>query len=194
MATENSGTETANNPPKSRTLLEKAKYFAINVFLIFHLIAIPAWCIPSSSPFIPKFKDWIRPYFVWIGLFQNWDMFAPDPKSANAYLEAIVLYKDKPSQLWSFPRMELLGYAERYRKERYRKFEEDVAKREFSDLWPDAARFIARLNSTPSNPVESVVLVVRWSQINPSGEGGSNRGPWNVDAYYSYQVKPEDLQ
>jgi hypothetical protein len=184
-------TESAS--PRPRSPLEKVKYFAINVFLIFHLIAIPCWCIPSSSPLIPKVKDLIRPYMVWIGLFQNWDMFAPSPKAANQYLEAIVLYKDKPAQLWSFPRMEFLSYTERYRKERYRKFEENLPKTEYSALWPDAARFIARLNSTPSSPAQSVVLVVRWSPIIPE-EGTSAHGPWNVSAFYSYQVKPEDLQ
>src|SRR5262245_22038809 len=76
---------------QSASLMEKAKRTAINLFLTFHLVAIACWCVPIDSPLIPLFRDLVRPYFLWAGLFQSWDMFAPIPKEANTYLEATIL-------------------------------------------------------------------------------------------------------
>src|SRR5258708_36244472 len=129
--------ETTRDRRKQGRGLQNVRYVAINMFLIFHILAIACWCIPIGSPLIPLCKDLVRPYLLWSGLFQSWDMFSPNPKSANDYLEALILCKDGSTQLWSFPRMELLGLSERYFKERYRKFEEILQKGENSELRPD---------------------------------------------------------
>jgi hypothetical protein len=194
MASETPESKTNRNLPKRVGMLQRVKYVAINAFLIFHLIAIPCWCIPNTSPLIPICKNLVRPYFVWSGLFQSWDMFAPNPKSANSYMEAIILYKGRSSQLWSFPRMENLSLTQRYIKERYRKYEDNLQNNDNSELWPDAARRVARLNSDAANPAQSVLLVVRWSDIIPRTDGSYDRGPWDVNVFYSYPVKPEDLK
>ena len=194
MASETPESKTNRNLPKRVGMLQRVKSVAINAFLIFHLIAIPCWCIPNSIPLIPIVKNVIRPYFVWSGLFQSWDMFAPNPKSTKSYMEAIILYKDRSSQLWSFPRMENLTLNQRYFKERYRKYEDNHQNNDFSELWPDAERRIARLNSDSVNPAHSVLLVVRWSDIIPRTDGSYDRGPWDVNVFYSYPVKPEDLK
>jgi hypothetical protein len=194
MSSETPETKTNHNLPKRVGAWQHVKYFAINAFLIFHLIAIPCWCIPNSTPLIPIVKNVIRPYFVWAGLFQSWDMFAPSPKSTNSYMEAIILYKDRSSQLWSFPRMENLTLTQRYFKERYRKYEDNLQNNDFSELWPDAARRVARLNSDSVNAAQSVLLVVRWSDIIPRTDGSYDRGPWDVNVFFSYPVKPEDLK
>jgi hypothetical protein len=174
--------------------LHKARDIAINAFLIFHLLAISCWCIPFSSPLVLAFRSVVRPYFVWSGLFQSWDMFSPNPKSQNSYLEAVIIYQDGSTQLWSFPRMEFLSLTERYFKERYRKYEESLQHGENADLRPDAARYIARLNSAPSNPVQKVMLVARWSQIIPRTNNAYDRGPWEANVFFTYAVKPEDLK
>lgn len=112
----------AGNPdlahPERYSRVQKLKYFAISAFLLFHILAISCWALPLNNPLISSFRYLIRPYFIWSGLFQSWDMFSPDPKRVNSYLEAIVIYKDGSSTLWSFPRMELLSPNERYAKER----------------------------------------------------------------------------
>src|ERR1700683_1454480 len=184
----------ANRNSPNRSTTQRVKHIAINAFIIFHLLAITCWAIPNSSPLIQISRNLIRPYFVWSGLFQTWDMFAPNPKSANTYMEAIILYKDRSSQLWTFPRMENLSLTQRYIKERYRKYEDNLQNNDNSELWPDAARRVARLNSDAANPAQSVLLVVRWSDIIPRTDGSYDRGPWDVNVFYSYPVKPEDLK
>src|SRR5712671_904309 len=79
-----------------------------------------------DSPLISLCKDRVRPYFLWSGLFQSWDMFSPLPKAANTYIEATIVYKDGSRTTWTFPRMEQLSLTERYFKERYRKYAENL--------------------------------------------------------------------
>ena len=86
---------------KKVSSLQRAKYIAVNVFLVFHLLAISCWCVPIDSPLIPLCRTLVRPYFLWAGLFQFWDMFAPIPKGANTYIEAILIYRDGSRKTWT---------------------------------------------------------------------------------------------
>ena len=90
--------------------------------------------------------------------------------------------------------MELLGAGERYAKERYRKFEENLQNDQYSGLRPDAARYIARLNNQKSSPPKTIMLVVRWSEIIPRSDDAYDRGPWNSNIFFTYDVQPEDLK
>jgi hypothetical protein len=179
---------------KHDSVPQKMKYFAINAFLLFHIVAISCWALPLDNPLIFSVRKLVRPYFIWSGLFQSWDMFSPEPKRVNSYLEAIIIYTDGSSTLWSFPRMELLGSDERYAKERYRKFEENLQNDLYSGLRPDTARYIARLNNQKSSPPKTIMLVVRWSDIIPRTDDTYDRGPWNSNIFFTYDVQPEDLK
>jgi hypothetical protein len=174
--------------------LQKTKYIAINAFLAFHILAIACWCVPIDSPLIPLCRNLVRPYFLWSGLFQSWDMFAPIPKSANTYIEAVVIYKDDSRKTWTLPRMEQLSLRERYFKERYRKFADNLQVEENDTLLPDAARYIARLNSSPAKPVKTVILIQKYSFIVPRPDGSYVPEPWEQHVLLAYGVRPEDLK
>src|SRR5262249_51931819 len=103
-----------------------AKRIVISAFLLFHIFAITCWCLPIDSPLITACRNVVRAYLLWSGLFQAWDMFSPAPKSANTYIEAIVIYEDGHTRTWKFPRMEQLSVGGRFFKERYRKFQENL--------------------------------------------------------------------
>jgi hypothetical protein len=180
--------------PKNLYGMKKWQYITINTFLIFHILAISCWCMPLSSPFIGVCRDALRPYFVWSGLFQSWDMFSPQPKAGNSYLEALILYKDGSTKIWSFPRMEQLTLTEKYSKERYRKFVETLLDNKNADLWPDVARYVARLPEIREGQPQKVMLVAKWSDIVRQPDGTFTRAPWDENVFYSYDVKPEDLQ
>lgn len=176
------------------SLSQRAKYIAINVFLSFHIFAVTCWCMPIDSPLIPWCRKLVRPYFLWAGLFQSWDMFAPVPKGANTYIEATLVYKDGSRKIWTFPRMEQMSLTERFYKERYRKFAEYLQNEETDELLPDAARYIARLNSNPRNPVKTVILVQKVSFIVPRPDGTYVPEPWEQHILLGYGVRPEDLR
>jgi hypothetical protein len=194
MANKTSGSGTARIRRKQRRGLGIARKIAINAFLIFHILAITCWCLPINSALILECREFVRPYFLWTGLFQSWDMFAPNPKSMNSYLEALIIYKDRSTEIWTFPRVQLLDLTERYYRERYRKFEEDVTENEHAGLWPDTARYVARLHRNGSTPPATVMLLVRWSNIVQRDDGTFERTPWDAHVFYSYTVKPEDLK
>jgi hypothetical protein len=173
---------------------QKAKRLVIHLFLAFHLVAIAFWCVPVDSPLIPLCRDLIRPYFLWAGLFQSWDMFAPIPKGANTYIEATLRYWDGSQKTWTFPRVEQMGLKEKLFKERYRKFADNLQRDELDELLPDAARHIARLNSSPGHPVRTVILIRRISFIVPRANGAYVPEPGDSHILLGYGVQPEDLK
>lgn len=177
-----------------RVRLQRAKRVVINLFLGFHILSIACWCLPLDTPLITLCRNLVRPYFVWAGLFQSWDTFAPTPWSANSYVEAIIVYRDGSRKTWSFPRMEQLSVRDRYFKERYRKFAENLQNDKDDALWPDVARYIARANSTAATPAKTIILVQESSIITPGTQGSYRPEPWEQHVLYGYGVKPEDLQ
>jgi hypothetical protein len=181
-------------PDRAHTKRFNFKRFLINLFLGFHILAIACWCIPLNSSLLFSCRKLIHPYFVWTGLFQSWNTFAPTPWGANSYVEARLIYADGAEKTWSFPRMEQLSLTQRYRQERYRKFTEVLQDDAYDTLWPDAARRIARLNSTPSQSVKTVILMQQWSPIVPAADGSYHPEPQEQHILYGYGVKPEDLQ
>ena len=173
---------------------QKVKRIAINLFLGFHILAITCWCLPIDTSLVSWGKHLVRPYFLWAGLFQSWDMFAPTPALANSYVEATIVFKDGSRTTWVFRRMEQLSLNDRYIKERYRKFTENLQNDQNDLLWPDVARRIARITSTPSNPAKTVILIQRWSPIVPHADSAYQPEPWDQHVLYGYGVKPEDLR
>jgi hypothetical protein len=175
---------------------DAVKRSAISVFLLFHLLVIGSWSLPSSPHLLGTIKDVVAPYAWRSGLFQSWDMFAPNPMHANTYIEAEIAYRDGTVRTWTFPQMQELAYAERYSKERYRKFANDRLRLdEYAMLWPDAARYIARLNADASNPPQTIKLFRYWSLISPPPPPGEPEQPehWERHKFFTYAVKPADL-
>ena len=184
----------AANTKQKVTLAQGAKRLGINLFIGFHLFAIACWCVPVETPLIPLFRNLVRPYFLWAGLFQSWDMFAPLPKAANTYLEATLIYQDGSRKTWTYPRMDQMSLKEKLFKERYRKFADNLQSDQLDELLPDAARHIARLNSSPQNPVKTVILIQKFSFIAPRPDGVYVPEPWQQHILLGYGVRPEDLK
>lgn len=182
------------NETRQMLFVQKAKRWTVNLFIGFHLVAIACWCLPIDALPLSLCRNIVRPYFLWAGLFQSWDMFAPVPKGANTYLEAELRYRDGSRRTWKYPRMEEMGLREKLFKERYRKFADNLERSELDDLLPDAARYIARLNSTSGNPVKTVILIQRYSLIVPRSDGTYVPEPWQSHILFGYGVRPEDLR
>jgi hypothetical protein len=121
-------------------------------------------------------------------------MFAPVPRGVNSFVEAIVVYQDGSRIRWTFPRMEYLGLSDKFFKERYRKYAESLVRDDSDALLPDAARFIARMESNPANRVTMVILIQRWSLIVPRADGPYVPEPWERHVLLGYGVRPEDLK
>jgi hypothetical protein len=167
----------------------------VSVFLAFHLIAITCWAVPLNTRLFAKAKEALAPYMLWSGLFQAWDMFAPDPSKVNAYIQGVVTLRNGQTRTWSCPRMQELSLVQRYFKERYRKFgNERLRMDENVALWPDAARYVARMFAgDPANPPVRVQLVRYWTFVGPPGSSEAP-GPLSHYVYFVYPVRQEDLR
>ena len=186
----------ARQPAPVSLAFSRPARIAITVFVAFNMFAVVAWCVPLDSPLIARCRDVVRPYLIFTGLFQKWDMFAPDPSRLNNFVGAVVTYRNGDRSLWTFPRMENLGYVDKYFKERYRKYANDCLRLDTnSGLWPDAARYIARLNRRPSDPPAAVDLVRYWSIVAPPDANGEEPTRlWNQHTFFRWIVAPGDLE
>jgi hypothetical protein len=193
MAQERSNPETRDKITPELWNRQKLARVAINTFLLFHLFAIVCWAMPLDTPLIAAFRGFIRPYMLWSGLFQSWDIFAPTPRTVNDYVQGVVITKDGRIHTWKFPRMEQLSITERYYRERYRKFIENFQEERYSALWPDIARHLARMYNNPDNPPEIVMLVRYWSDIPPPTSGPYRPEPERARIFFEYRIRPGDL-
>ena len=113
-------------------------------------------------------------------------MFAPNPAMANAYLEAEVTFRDGSRATWPFPRMDRMGYFERFRKERYRKWATErvnwMGGKPDPALAEAAARFAARqVDRGPDNPPWAIELVRYWAPTPPPSRRAML--PYGVDPF-----------
>lgn len=165
---------------------------AVNVFILFHLIAITCWALPVNWLPVVAVRALVRPYMLWTGLFQSWDAFAPNPPETSTYFKAVVITKHHV-HVWDFPRMEELSFGQRYEKERYRKFQENMLRDQSAPTLPDIVRHIARYYDDTSDPPQKVMLIRYQSDITPESNDEHEDRPKVMDFWDEY-IEPGDLQ
>jgi len=166
---------------------------AISVFILFHLVSIICWTVPTDSALIQGVRELVGPYMQWTALSQSWDTFAPNPESVNAYIKAAVITQNGHMHVWTFPRMEQLNFSKRYRKERYRKFAENLVEEKNAAILPDVARHVARLYKNPADPPDKVLLIQFHADITPGADKEYAQTP-RPRVFYEDYVEPEDLR
>lgn len=137
----------------------------LSVFVVCHLIALPLYLLPSSqwsdlllAPFLP--------YISFFGLEQNWSVFTPPPQW-NARISALIEFDDGSTKTWEFPQMDKLCLVEKMFSERYRKWSSDyVADPRQAIIWPDTAKYVARINTSPGKRPIAVSFVRKATPIN----------------------------
>ena len=129
----------------------------------------------------------LRHYVLFTGLWQSWDMFAPNPANTDIYLTAEVVYKDHTMLMFQYPRMKLLPVGQKYYSERYRKFFERANQDKNRSMWPGVARAIAiRCNSNPDNPPVEVTLIRHYKTVQrPDAQQWPS---YKTARFYTYQV------
>jgi hypothetical protein len=92
-----------------------------------------------------------------MGIEQSWGVFAPDPRSTSLDLEALVTFADGSTDRWTMPEGDPVVSNLRYY--RWRKWLERVRSDDYSRIWDQTARWIARQYDDDGNPVVSVELI-----------------------------------
>jgi len=116
----------------------------INLFIVIHLLLIVAWLFPVNTTLL-SIKNIFQNYIIFLGLDQNYSMFAPEVRKTNRHLIALITFPDLSTVVWTYPRQERLGFIEAIQKERYRKFANDnIVEPSFKIYLPNFARYIAK--------------------------------------------------
>jgi hypothetical protein len=183
----------AGDQPKSPMILaSSSKRALINILISFNLLAILVWVFPINPPLFQKIRKTIGPYMQLSGLVQGWEFFAPEPQSINAFLVGEITYRDGQKKKWKFPVPQDFGYYRRYFMARQLRWSVDSLRLDSNEaLWPDAARYVARLNDNPKNPPVTVTFVRNWSYIAPPMSGQPE--PLNQYTFFTYAVLQSDL-
>lgn len=149
------------------------------------MVMIMSWSLPDPPPAIQNgtlpatplnvathFPDFLllgneqfkrlptRYYLLSTGLWQYWNMFAPNPANTDFWWDAIVTYQSGKVAIMPYPRMKDLGLFEKYFKERYRKYLERM-NTDATDNWkrPTFAQRMALLAyRDPKDPPVRVQL------------------------------------
>ena len=128
----------------------------------------------------------VRPYIDATGLDQNWEVFAPNPRSIALKFHARITYDDGESVTWQLPRGgRIVGH---YRFYRWQKWMEYVRADDYADtLWEPTALWLARTYQEPDRGVTEVTLIRRWYDI-PAPGSGAEPPPYNEYEFFVCDV------
>lgn len=171
---------------------DKRVHPLVCAFVIFTVLTVTIYALPKPSPAVvnnevePRgtdiFLKWndsqlksnpiLVNYLYPTGLWQYWDMFAPNPAQTDFWCDAEVVFFDGSHTRYQYPRMKELPITQKYLMERYRKFYERV---NMSDpahgsdngwMWPVFAQHIALINAhDPKNPPVKIGLTRHWQDV-----------------------------
>ncbi len=131
---------------------------AIWLVLSTYFICIFVWDSPPG-PLRDILVPIVSPIIEGASIGQGWSVFSPDVREANYHETALITFKDGLQKLYEFPRMQKLGYWERFRSEKYRKmFFDCMPWPDFQQFLPDFAQFVVDANEWPDNPPVVVSL------------------------------------
>jgi hypothetical protein len=191
----NPASRTVAGPMRSRQPMLPRRFWT-NTFIIWHLTAISIWSLPFQPTLKAVVDRLTRPYLLFTGAWQAWDMFSPDPIQIRTRMDATVSFRDGSRATWTFPEMAKLGLIERFQKERYRKWGQDNVRSDANwRLWEPTASYIARQYADPKNPPVRVELHRHWSPVRrtPPPAVVSSATRWSHFTFYRMAVHREDL-
>jgi hypothetical protein len=130
------------------------------------------------------------------GLWQAWDMFSPDPRGEDICVEVRFVDRDGTTDRRMLTDMVAMGYLERWRKDRWRKYCNDHLRLDAARaLWQPFAEFaVRRLREEGHDP--AVVDLVRWWRpcepaLRPELRADVRRTPWQSHAFHRWAVPTE---
>ncbi len=171
------------------TRLSETGRVLVSLFVIVTIAAMALSTLPPSR-LDDATEPYRRPITDATGLFQSWQLFAPNPRASTLQLEARLTYGDGKTATWQPPRGDrIIGV---YRTFRWRKWANNVMVDDNTRLHRTAALFVASRNRRDGEyPVE--VTLVRLSYTAPppgSGRPRDHDPDWNEDPYYTLRLSP----
>jgi len=179
-----------------QTFRQRLRKPLISALIVLILYCGSLWILPDSAGRSTLLEPF-TPVILYIGLCHKYTMFAPNPKNINLDIDAKVTFSDGSTTVWQYPRIERLGLYERIQKERFRKFGIDHLKNDDHRLlWPDFARWVARINDSGGRHPVRIELERNWADVPPPAVGIGSALPrhWRKFLFYTYGVASGDLK
>lgn len=162
-----------------------------------YTLAAFSWTMPASLfPPKPILDRVAAGPLLLLGLWQSWDMFSPDPRTADICVELRCTMRDGTVDRRMLTDMVAMGYYERWQKDRWRKyFNDHLRLDEERILWQPFAEYAGRrLREEGSDPV--VVELVRWWRpcdpaVSPDLRADVRQTPWHGYVFHRWDVPRE---
>lgn len=153
------------------------------------------WSMPTGFPLQELVVAAAARPFHALGLWQAWDMFAPDPMPTDVAVSAVAFLADGGELEWPIT---AVGPGrdpfKRYATERWRRFCNDRLRLEANkSLWPGAAAWFARaVERNTGRRVDRLVLWRHWRPVvPPEPDGGQPPLPeWSRVPFHAWLHEP----
>lgn len=159
-----------------------------------YAVAAFSWTMPVERfPPKPAIDAIAAGPFLALGLWQAWDMFSPDPRTVDVCVEVEWADRDGSRGAWMLTDMVSMGFVERWRKDRWRKYCNDHLRLDDErDLWQPFAEYTVRRLRAQGRDPESVTLVRWWRPCEPEAHprlrADVRRTPWQSHRFHRWSV------
>ncbi len=181
-----------------RIRFEEMRRIVVSLLLFVYLSVLVIAASPSS-PFHELCDRIFKGPFNYLGLYNSYGVFAPDPAFYDQIFRAVIEFSDGSKKTWVFPYLT--------------QWKNDDCQRQFKLAWEewqyyfmwsknnrvlvtDAAKYIAWLHRNPTNQPVQVTIYRDFTDIVPPAIDGQSLPPLPqvTDEVFSYSVHPEDLK
>lgn len=165
--------------------------YVLHLLIGAYIIGALMWSLPAELPLKTRTDAFVSPIFQRLGLWQNWQMFAPTPRNEDIYVDAMVQLADGRVLEVNLSRMSEMSLFDRYRKERWRKLLNDyIRSDEYHRYWPMTATWLARaISEQEQSAVTHLELWRHWRAARP---GLLARTPveegWQQQKFFDYTI------
>lgn len=179
-----------------RTLVALARRWP-TILVVAYALAAFSWTIPDGLfPPKPAIDRLSAGPFLLLGLWQAWDMFSPDPRTADICVEMRCTNRDGTNDRRMLSDMIAMGFLERWQKDRWRKYFNDHLRLDAERrLWQPFAEYaVRRLREEGENPV--TIELVRWWRpcdpaVTPQLRADVRPSPWQSHVFHRWGVPRE---
>jgi hypothetical protein len=162
----------------------------IDLFILAYVLMALFWHLPGSRLW-SKVLDPLAPLICWLGLEQDWGMFAPDPATSDRDLAVILELPTGGALLWEPPRLHALSRWDAFLAFRYRSYEHAIL---YDDESPECraalAEYLLRKYEFSGDRPRGVVFFYVDRPLPPPG-AADPPPPTTRAAFYTYRPSGE---
>jgi len=187
------------NQSEQQVKREKILKGVISAYIILQVSLTFAFLSPDTIALRQAITDAASGVWKFCGLWQGWNLFAPEIRNVNSHSVAVIQFDDGSSTIWPLQRMDQMNPIDKFRRDKFRKWTGDnVQWDRYREYWPAFARYVGRLHydGTGPKPVSLALIIFKSNIDGPETHVKRADMPPHTEAGCSffYTYKPEDLR